>query len=377
MASREELLATIDANGGLNNLVLIGLNNTRHIYVTEQMVADGDIEFADEGLKVRDRHFVFSSMTSFRNNDITFVHMYEFVEFLAFRTDGIPETPYDLVVKDKNIQPIPHDRTYNYDLNDYVESHDRISSRTRILHINNPGLELSEVDSSVHTVVEGFEYEVYTNVEVERIFVYTSNKEIAEVTQNGNKFSFTFKQSGKVDLAVRAGEVVKVYPLSVEMEGGESGGDEPGTGGGETPENPDVPVDPNPDTPVDPEEPEITEVATVLALPDGTVPVAQVGEEHWVLADDIEETDGSTFSLKQKSTINFGFSSKTLPRNIKYQLKPVVEPADQVITYASTNEEVVKVDEKGKVTVIGKGQATIKATTEDGVMASVIIKARS
>ncbi len=51
------------------------------------------------------------------------------------------------------------------------------------------------------------------------------------------------------------------------------------------------------------------------------------------------------------------------------QLNAVIEPADatnQNVSWASSDEDVVTVDEEGVVTAVGEGQAVITVTTEDG-----------
>ena len=81
--------------------------------------------------------------------------------------------------------------------------------------------------------------------------------------------------------------------------------------------------------------------------------------------------------VSEKTEINMGFSSKSLAKGSKFQLKVSVTPK-QKLTYESSNEEIATVDENGLVEVVGdSGQSTIKAIAEDGTEGRVVIKVKA
>jgi len=63
----------------------------------------------------------------------------------------------------------------------------------------------------------------------------------------------------------------------------------------------------------------------------------------------------------------------------KIKTKVTVSPSDaedKTIKWTSSNEEVATVDEEGVITAVGGGEATIKATSSNGVEASLDIIGR-
>lgn len=71
--------------------------------------------------------------------------------------------------------------------------------------------------------------------------------------------------------------------------------------------------------------------------------------------------------------------SFTLTKGQSRQLTATVSPENasyKTVTWTSSNKKVVRVDEKGKVTAVSAGNATVTAKTKDGKYAKVTVKVR-
>ncbi|WP_455714887.1 Ig-like domain-containing protein [Anaerosporobacter sp.] len=82
------------------------------------------------------------------------------------------------------------------------------------------------------------------------------------------------------------------------------------------------------------------------------------------------------------SSVTLNSTSKTLSVGNKFQLKATVAPSNATnksIKWVSSNTSVAKVSSTGKVTAVGKGTATITATSTDGskVKATATIKVKN
>lgn len=83
-----------------------------------------------------------------------------------------------------------------------------------------------------------------------------------------------------------------------------------------------------------------------------------------------------TFTLSPPTTEALTISSSELPLIYRQKVKLTANVDDDEVKWDSTDKRVVKVDDKGNVTAVGRGTATIVATTEDGRSASCTVTVR-
>ena len=93
-------------------------------------------------------------------------------------------------------------------------------------------------------------------------------------------------------------------------------------------------------------------------------------------------SDGASSSVEDpenKATLTLNKSDFTLFKTgATWQLKAKAEPAGGKQTWKSSNEKVATVDEKGVVTAVANGSATISVTDEDtGLTATCIVRVRA
>lgn len=95
----------------------------------------------------------------------------------------------------------------------------------------------------------------------------------------------------------------------------------------------------------------------------------------------VKESDGRSVSTKVTVTSdetlieNISLEAKTIAIGEKVALKPAIYPANglSILTWKSSKENVVEIDEKGVITGISDGTATITVTTHNGKKATAKI----
>ena len=115
-----------------------------------------------------------------------------------------------------------------------------------------------------------------------------------------------------------------------------------------------------------------------LSAPDASNPDGSNPDSS---APDASSPDGSSSATEEptaESSLSLSKSDFTLFKTgATWQLKAKAEPAGGEQSWKSSDEKVATVDEKGVVTAVGEGSATITVTDEDtGLSASCIVRVR-
>jgi len=116
----------------------------------------------------------------------------------------------------------------------------------------------------------------------------------------------------------------------------------------------------------------ISKDGIIVAKGKGTCNIFVSSEDDKVSTSLVVHVTGNKIPVKD---ITFKDKSISLDINENYILSPIITPTNasiQDVTYSSSNDEIVTVDENGKIHALKNGHATIVAVTKDGHLVSSV-----